>query len=327
MDFDMDMPLSQNHCFLCGVELTESTDEHIFPKWLQHKFNLWNKAITLLNGTLIPYRKLKIPCCNTCNNEHLSQLEIDISKAVDGGYDSFIQLDQDKIFYWASKILYGLFFKELSLAVDKRNPAGGTIMSPEAMKKFQTLHMLLQGIRFPTEYISVKPYSIFIFKMYQYEEDDWQESNFNYFDSLIQTVYGMKIGDIGFILCIEDSGVQAEFGKDYFDKFMDKTLHPIQLKELYAKINYKVCLAKYFPRYMIIQNDHERIVQVIQPSGYLFDAWSQEFYAHALAHIWSTYPLLGLGDIYVPPNQVLSYLTNEDGSFKQLPKHIFAKKQ
>jgi hypothetical protein len=326
MGYNMDMPLSQNHCFLCGEELTKNTDEHIFPKWLQHKFNLWNQTITLLNGTLIPYRMLKIPCCSTCNNEHLSQLEIDISQAVDGGYDSFKKLEQDKIFYWAAKILFGLFFKELSLNVDRRDPMAGKIMSPEAMKKFQTLHMLLQGIRFPTEYMPIKPYSIFIFKMYEYEKDDWQESNFNYFDSYIQTVFGMKMNDIGFILCIEDSGVQADFGKDYFNKYMDKTLHPVQLKEIYAKINYKQYLALHSPKYVIIQNDNERIVRVNQPSGYLFDYWSQEVYAHALAHIWGAYPHLGLENIYVPPDMVISYLNNEDGYFKQLPKYIFAKK-
>lgn len=321
----MDMPFSQNHCFLCGEKLTYNTDEHIFPVWLQHKFNLWNQTITLLNGTRIPYRMLKIPCCNSCNNEHLSQLEIELSKAVDGGYDSFIQLDQDNIFYWAAKILYGLFFKELSLNIDRRDPMAGTIMSPETMEKFHTLQMLLQGIRFPTQYVPVKPYSIFIFKMYEYGDEDWDESNFNYFDSYSSTVFGMKMNDIGFILCIEDSGVQSEFGKNYFDKYKDKTLHPIQLKEIYAKISYKQHLAIYPSRYMTIESDNERVVQVIQPSGDIFEEWSQELYARSLAYIWSAYPNLRFEDIYFPPDQVMSYLNNEDRSFKQLPKHIIKK--
>ncbi|MEK5163213.1 hypothetical protein NYE69_12850 [Paenibacillus sp. FSL R5-0527] len=321
----MDMPLSQNHCFLCGRKLEKNTEEHIFPKWLQHKFNLWDQTITLLNRTYIPYRMLKIPCCNTCNNEYLSQLEKNISIAVDGGYHSFIQLDEDKIFYWAAKILYGLFFKELSLNIDRKDPQVGTIMNPETMEKFHTLHMLLQGIRFPTQYLPVKPYSIFIFKMYEYDDGDWDESNFNYFDSYIQTVYGMKMNDIGFILCIEDSGVQEEFGKEYFDKYKDKTLHPIQLKEIYAKINYKQFLAKYTPRYITIESANERIVQVIQPSGDVFDEWSQEIYAHCLAHIWSAYPNLSFEDIYFPPDRVISFLNNEDGTFMQLPKHILQK--
>jgi len=319
------MPLSQHLCFLCGEKLTKNTDEHIFPKWLQHKFNLWNQTITLINGTEIPYRMLKIPCCKKCNNGHLSKLEIEISNAVAGGYDTFIHLDEDKIFYWAAKILYGLFFKELSLKIERRDPMAGTIMSPEAMEKFRTLHMLLQGVRFPTEYIPVKPYSLFIFKMYEYGDEDWDESNFNYFDSYIQTVYGMKMNDIGFVLCIEDSGVQTEFGKDYFAKYKGKILHPIQLKEIYAMINYKQYLALYPPRYMTIESDNDRVIHVIQPSGDVFGEWSQELYAHGLAHVWSVYPRHQFEDIYSPPDKVSSYLKNEDGSFKQLPKHIMQK--
>jgi len=303
----------------------KNTDEHIFPKWLQNKFNLWDQKITLLNGTIIPYRLLKIPCCNKCNNGHLSQMEIQLSKAVDGGYDSFIKLDQDLIFYWASKILYGLFFKEMSLNIDRRDPIAGTIMSTETMEKFNTLHMLLQGIRFPTQYVPVKPYSIFIFKMYEYGDEDWDESNFNYFDNYLSTVFGMKMNDIGFILCIEDSGVQSEFGTNYFNKYTDKTLHPIQLKEIYAKINYKQLLAIHPPRYMTIETDSERVVQVIQPFGDVFEDWSQELYARGLAHFWYVYPNLRFEDIYFPPDLVMSYLNNEDGSFKQLPKHIIEK--
>ncbi|WP_433595448.1 hypothetical protein [Lysinibacillus xylanilyticus] len=268
---------------------------------------------------------LKIPCCNTCNNEHLSQLENEISKAVDEGYDSFIQLQQDNIFYWAAKILYGLFFKEMSLNIDRRDPLAGTIMNPETMEKFKTLHLLLQGIRIPTQYIPVKPYSLFVFKMYEYDDDDWDESNFNYFDNYFSTVFGMKMNDIGFILCIEDSGVQSEFGKKYFDKYKDKTLHPIQLKEIYAKINYKQLLAISSPRYITIETNNERVVQIIQPSGEVFESWSQEIYARGLAYIWGGYPNLSFENIYFAPDKVMSYLNNEDGSFKQLPKHILEK--
>jgi hypothetical protein len=42
---------------------------------LQERFGLANQHLTLLNGTLIPYRQLTVPCCQTCNNVHLSKLE------------------------------------------------------------------------------------------------------------------------------------------------------------------------------------------------------------------------------------------------------------
>lgn len=70
-------PLDDHTCFLCGVSLSADnrTDEDVFPQWLLHKFDLWNKRLTLLNGTTIPYRQIRIPCCGSCNNNHLSKLE------------------------------------------------------------------------------------------------------------------------------------------------------------------------------------------------------------------------------------------------------------
>lgn len=29
-------------CFLCGASDQSMTEEHVFPKWLQKKYNLWN---------------------------------------------------------------------------------------------------------------------------------------------------------------------------------------------------------------------------------------------------------------------------------------------
>ena len=39
------MTFTYDKCFLCGEPLTKenNSDEHVFPKWLQHKFNLWEK--------------------------------------------------------------------------------------------------------------------------------------------------------------------------------------------------------------------------------------------------------------------------------------------
>lgn len=321
----MNISLSTSHCFLCGSKLIKATDEHIFPKWLQHKFELWNETITLLNGSKIPYRMLKIPCCNKCNNEYLSEIEKEVSDAVNNGYESFVSLDEDKIFYWASKILYGLLFKELSLNKDRKDPNAGKIMTAESMERFSTLHILLQGIRIPTKFLDIKPYSIFIFKMYEYENGD--RRNFNYFDSYNQNIYGMKMNDIGFIMCIEDSGVHGELGKSSFGKYKDKVLHEIQLQEIFAQINYKQYLALYPPRYMVIESEsqNERSIQVIQPSGNLFDEWSQEIYGHILTRILARVvgpENIKFEDIYSPPDKVMTFLNNEDGSFKEIPKYM-----
>ena len=75
-----DHDFSETTCFLCGsdVENNQSSREHVFPKWLLHHFGLWDKPITLLNGTKLAYRQLVIPCCQYCNNECLSSVEREV---------------------------------------------------------------------------------------------------------------------------------------------------------------------------------------------------------------------------------------------------------
>lgn len=68
--------LDPSKCFLCGNTVSENarTAEHVFPKWMQKEVELWNRNLTLLNGTVIPYRQLTITCCHDCNHFHLGKL-------------------------------------------------------------------------------------------------------------------------------------------------------------------------------------------------------------------------------------------------------------
>src|SRR5713226_5139659 len=87
-------------CFLCGRRLSPKnrSDEHVFPKWLQSRFSLWNQTLTLLNGTHIPYRSLTIPCCIECNTLHLSLIEDGISTATLRGHRAVAALDPLTLF-------------------------------------------------------------------------------------------------------------------------------------------------------------------------------------------------------------------------------------
>lgn len=322
------MTFSQENCFLCGEDISpNNTQEHIFPKWLQKRYNLWNQTFYLLNGTELQYQRAKIPCCNSCNGNHLSQIENQISQAVRLGYEEFIKLDEDLVFYWAAKILYGLFFKELSLNVDRSNPVLGTITTPEIMERFKTLHLVLQGTRKLTQYEPVKPYSLFIFRTQQ----NGDPTDFDYMDDYHTQVYAMRMGDIGFVICLEDSSVQRELFRETYEKYKDKTLHPIQLREIFAKIHYKQTLANFAPKYLVIEGEESdsggnRVVWVNQPSGELFDDWSMEMYGHYLAHYLASFHL-EFEDLFVPPNLVRTYLEDTEGDFLDIPKEAIFKQR
>lgn len=98
-------------CFICGRN--SDTVEHVIPKWLQHRYNLWNEYISIPNGTSIPYRKLLVPSCKKCNNEVYGQLENRVSSG---------SASESDIWKWANKIHYSLCYKDRFFEWDRKNP-------------------------------------------------------------------------------------------------------------------------------------------------------------------------------------------------------------
>lgn len=157
-----DMQLGENECFLCGTRDLPITQEHVFPRWLQARHDLWNQTLGLLNDTQIPYRSLLIPCCSVCNREDLSRLENRISSAVSKGYRECLRLDPHDIYLWAGKLYFGVLRKEITLAQERAKPDSERILEPESLEHFSNLHMFLQGIRNKHEFSGNVPYSVLI---------------------------------------------------------------------------------------------------------------------------------------------------------------------
>lgn len=105
------IPTNEDTCFVCGRRA--ATIEHLIPKWLQHRFNLWDQKLQIPNGTTVAYRQLQIPACARCNNEVFSRLE----KQIESG-----QADDATIWRWMNKIHYGLCYKDKVFDWDRRHP-------------------------------------------------------------------------------------------------------------------------------------------------------------------------------------------------------------
>lgn len=312
------MSFTYDRCFLCGELLHEKnyTVEHIFPKWLQNKFDLWNKELVLLNGTKIKYRNLTIPCCKECNNTMSKYIEKPIERAVDSGYDEFVKLDRKLIFQWLNKISYGMLFKELSLKVDIRNPESPPIYDEENLKKHHMQYLFLKSVIDQSDF-SDKPWSILIFKIRAENSHNvyWAADN-----PFIKTFF-IKMNDIGIISHLMDNGYQEDFFMEHpnMREFLDKELHPIQFVELCAKVLYKSSLFYRNPFFITVFDKNKKLNNVIsQPiSGDAFEEWSQEMYAHCLAFYWEKWGLT-FDDIYKGNDMVITYLRNDDGTFKNM---------
>ena len=157
MIFSKDTPFDGKHCFLCGCQIEAKTGvgEHVFPKWLQKKYNLWDKQLVLLNGTRLPYRKLTIPCCAICNTTHLSKLEVKVKTIISDDSRSLDELSDHDLNVWVSKIFIGILWKEMQLKVNRKSPDAGHIFTPEFMQKFRMMHFMLQACRKNMRFVSI----------------------------------------------------------------------------------------------------------------------------------------------------------------------------
>ena len=320
MEFDHpfeNMRLDDTYCFLCGVELGEgATQEDIFPRWLQRKHNLWNKHITLINGTLIRYAQLKIPCCFPCNNEYLSQLEKEISTAINKGYRACLELDSITIFYWSAKILYGILRKGLNLLVDRSSPEKGSIIPEKLIQTYDDLHTFMQGIRRSMNFIGPLPFSVLVANLH----DLGARQNYFFRDNIISQTFSIRSGEVGIIVAMADAGINNKSYSRYLDEVNGRKLHPIQFDELFAKVTYESHRLKKAPFFTVVSNKDKSVpIDVITqlPTGMILKDWDQEEYSHWLGSVMAIWGIPE-DSLFVPPNLVQTFLSNEDGTLKLL---------
>lgn len=307
-----------SNCFLCGDELTHEnvSEEHVFPKWLQNKYNLWNQTITLLNGTTITYKQLKIPCCKKCNNDYLSPLEIEISQAVENGISNLKALGNLKLFLWAGKIYFGLMYKELFLQRNQKEPNGEKILDADYMETFKMLYIFLQEIRGKHKCIDFEPSSVFIFDL---QEPNSIKQKWDYFDSHIKPFISFRMSNIGIIVALEDMKTLSEV-MDISD-FYKVALHPDQFKELISILYTGFLHFDRTPKFITVENKAEnRLESYLLPLAGLnmkplYKEWDDKTYKMVLSIMFGI-PFENMIE-YGKLN--ISWIHDEKGNIRYIP--------
>jgi hypothetical protein len=313
-------PLDHNSCFLCAEPLTTETrtDEHVIPKWVLQKYDLWNERLGLLNDTTIQYRQLTVPCCTSCNNERLSRLESTVEIAASSGYDAVVALPKFTLFQWLAKIFVGLLYKDLLLPLDRSDPSVGNIIDPEILKRFSIIHLWIQmsNLTFePGNDYEYCPGSIFLFRT---QKPSSPRDQFDLVDATQSNCLAIRLGDVGIVGDFLEHGVHARNAGDSFLPYQRFPLHPLQFKELAAQIFYAASLL-----------DLETDVEFYDtPDGPKFAflwhppenssrrEWKQEEYAYVLANVMR---FSEDEKVFEPPNKVWTCLHNTDGSIRKIP--------
>jgi hypothetical protein len=196
-------------CFLCGCPLRtrNRSDEHVFPKWLQSRFDLWNNRLILVNRTEIPYKSLTVPCCKRCNNVHLSQIENKVRDAVAVGPSAVEALDPLIVYLWMGKIFFGILYCEHLLS-GERGRRSKPILPRDVLEELGFHHLYLQGTRKRLICPFGIPGSLFVFGTSEPERTNLQ---FDFLDNHILRCMAIRMGSVGIVCVFHDARMIRSF--------------------------------------------------------------------------------------------------------------------
>jgi len=277
--------------FLCGEMVNEAnrTKEHVFPAWMQTDFGLWDQSLTLLNGSIIPYRQVTVTCCFNCNNKYLRPLEDKVSVAFREGADSVRSLNPEVLFLWLAKIYYGLLFRELTLRLDRSNPDNESmITNPEMLRGFGVHHVLMRRVLGKVSW-NLFPASIFVFDALTSEAS---AANFDYFDAIDQPFLTLRCGSSYVVTFLQDFGAAHDFGVDGFEQVQtayELVLHPLQCIELDAL--FLTVIKQHQPASLMVGQTPDGWDVMVSPLGGLsgvppYEPWDRDYYGQNLESMW-----------------------------------------
>jgi hypothetical protein len=303
---------SNRNCFLTGQTLTtEEENIQVFPAWLMSRYQLEDKVIKLLDESYIGYKDLKLPCATEVNSQYIAPLEAEIEAAFGEGYAAVKQLEPLKLFQWAGRLLYGIVFNELQAGIRQQHAQGEKFtVSQGLIHKFSQLHMMLQSMNMPVAFDGFTPYSLFLFKVNN------AENEFAYRDEINTLTFSLRIQDFGLIICLQDNGSNRRYHKEILEQIENDSLHPIQFEEFNARIFYSAFLFNRLPEYDILPVGDDVFIEAMPLRGTsgrpVFDEWQNKTYGQVLENFWKKWGYLLL-EIIKDPDNPMSFLQTKDG--------------
>lgn len=304
---------SNTKCFLTGQPLSTSEEKiQVFPQWLMSMYNLQDQPFKLLDETIATYKDLKIPCSATVNEVFLEPLETEVADAFSLGYEGIKALDEARLYQWVSKLLYGIIFNELQAGIKMQHAQGEEFnISQSIIHKFSHLHLMLQSINLPIVFEEFKPYSLFLFKV------DNTEQEFGYRDEINTQTFALRIKDFGLVMCLQDNGANAVYHREIYEQIRSHKLHPIQFEEFSARVFYSAYLFNRLPEYNIMPVGEEVFIEAMPLRGIsskpLFDDWMNRTYGQVLENFWKNWGFLLL-EIIKNPEKPMSFLFDTEGN-------------
>lgn len=281
-----DLIFDEHFCFLSGVLTTEKIT--VFPEWLMDHFKLGDERIEMMDKTKsYTYSDLKLPC-SPAVKKAFEELDEKVLAAYNEGYEGMAALDEELLFQWTSRMVYGQLYYEMLYERDRLLKKGEEfVLSPFLRERFSRFHLMLQSIIEPVTFVGKKPWTIAVFPL-KYSSDI-----LSYRDDTVNLMFSFGVNGFGFIACLQDNGIIGESQKDILQKMKGHVLHPVQFEELYARFHYSDYILQYKAEQKIENQDDGVTVEAlpVEPTANksLFGVWNNDIFAQLLSNYWQVY--------------------------------------
>lgn len=189
-----------------SARLEALNDEHIIPEWVLRKFSLFDRTITLPNGTTIKYSRYKVPCCQDCNSLMGWQIEERISKVVNAGPEAvqnhIAGSNGLEFFVWLALIFLKVHLKDRDFRIDRDRRQPDDRIGD--LHDWQALHHMHCIARCFFNGATLEKEAFGSLAVFAAKTEGWREQ-FDYGDSVAAQTMLLRLGDVVLVTTFDDA--------------------------------------------------------------------------------------------------------------------------
>ena len=238
-------------CFICGASpsKTKFNNEHILPKWILKRYDLFSKNITLANETRFRYDKYTVPCCQQCNSLMGKKIEEPVHELINAGFDAVAEHIKENgcwlFFIWLNLIFLKTHLKDKNLKLHRDSRQGnGMISDFYTWEELHHIHCIARSFYTGCQ-LHFKVMGSFL-TLAAKVKDHYEK--FDYGDLYDSRAVLLRLDDICFITILNDSCASQCRFSNYLE-LISGALSPIQLREILAHLAFINLNLKERPRF------------------------------------------------------------------------------
>jgi hypothetical protein len=223
-------------CFICGASPADRpfNDEHIVPRWVLRRYQLFDEEITLPTGERRKYAGYRVPCCEECNSRLGREVETPVSRLLDGDYATVVGRLDDKgrelLFSWLALLFLKVHLKDRNIPIHKDRRLGTEVIG-EAYD-WADLHHIHAIARKPYTRANLLPEAIGSMQVFEVDEP-LSEDGYDYLDFTFDQTIILRVGRIGIVATLNDATAAESAWSDRLD-LIDGPINDLQLREIGA---------------------------------------------------------------------------------------------